>query len=63
MIYSRALKANFGDSILNLFGKQLSRRRVRTYAPEDTELEQLEIEAREAQRALWVDPHSVPPRD
>jgi hypothetical protein len=25
MIYSRALKANFGNSILNLFGKQPSR--------------------------------------
>ena len=33
----------------------------RMYAPGDIELEKLEIEAREAQRGLWVDPHPVPP--
>ena len=33
----------------------------RKYAPGDIELEKLEIEAREAQRGLWVDPHPVPP--
>ena len=31
------------------------------YAPEDQTLEQLEQEAREAKRGLWVDPHAVPP--
>ena len=29
--------------------------------PGDTELEQVKIEAREAQRGLWADPHPVSP--
>ena len=33
----------------------------RKYAPGDTVLEGLEMEAREARRGLWVDPHPVPP--
>ena len=33
----------------------------RKYAPGNAELEQLESEAREAQRGLWADPHPVPP--
>ena len=33
----------------------------RKYAPGDTVLEGLEMEAREAQRGLWADPHPVPP--
>ena len=36
-------------------------RGVRKYAPGDTESEQQEIEAREAQRGLWADPHPAPP--
>lgn len=31
------------------------------YAPDDTTLEKLETEAREASRGLWIDPESVPP--
>lgn len=31
------------------------------YAPEDTELESLEKDAREAKKGLWADPHPVPP--
>ena len=31
------------------------------YAPDDETLKQLEHEAREAKRGLWVDPHAVPP--
>ena len=33
----------------------------RRYAPEDETLKQLEAEARDAKRGLWVDPHPVPP--
>jgi Staphylococcal nuclease homologue len=33
----------------------------RRYAPEDSELEQSELEAREAKKGLWVDPQPVPP--
>ena len=33
----------------------------RKYAPGNAELEQLESEAREAQRGLWADPQPVPP--
>ncbi len=33
----------------------------RKYAPEDDTLKQLEEEARQAKRGLWVDPHAVPP--
>ena len=33
----------------------------RKYAPHDKELVWLEIEAREAKRGLWADPHPVPP--
>ena len=33
----------------------------RKYAPEDTVLEGLEKEAREAEKGLWADPHPVPP--
>ena len=33
----------------------------RKYAPADTELERLEMEARDAKKGLWVDPHPVPP--
>ena len=33
----------------------------RKYAAGNTELEQLETEAREAKRGLWADPHPVPP--
>ena len=33
----------------------------RKYAPGDSTLEKLEVEAREAQRGLWADPHPVPP--
>lgn len=33
----------------------------RKYARDDTELERLENEAREAKRGLWVDPNPVPP--
>ena len=32
----------------------------RKYAPGDTELESLEVEARNAQRGLWADLHPVP---
>lgn len=31
------------------------------YAPDDTVLETLEIEARQTKRGLWTDPHPVPP--
>ncbi len=34
----------------------------REYAPKDTELEQLETEAREGRKGLWSAPASVPPR-
>ena len=34
----------------------------RKYAPEDTQLEKLEQEARDAKKGLWVDPAPVPPR-
>jgi endonuclease YncB( thermonuclease family) len=34
---------------------------VRKYAPEDTVLEGLENEAREAKKCLWADPQPVPP--
>ena len=33
----------------------------RKYAPGDTTLERLEIEAREARRGLWVEPNPIPP--
>jgi micrococcal nuclease len=33
----------------------------RKYAPGDTVLEHLELEAREAWKGLWADPQSVPP--
>ena len=33
----------------------------RRYAPGDTALEGLEMEAREAKRGLWVDPNPIPP--
>lgn len=33
----------------------------RKFAPGDMVLEGLEIEAREARKGLWVDPHPVPP--
>jgi endonuclease YncB( thermonuclease family) len=33
----------------------------RKYAPGDTVLEGLEMEAREARKSLWVDPAPVPP--
>jgi micrococcal nuclease len=33
----------------------------RKYAPNDAELEQLEKEAREAGRGLWVEPNQMPP--
>jgi len=33
----------------------------RRYAPDDDTLVQLEQEARDAKRGLWVDPHPVPP--
>lgn len=33
----------------------------RKYAPNDTALEKLESEAREAKRGLWADPNPVPP--
>ena len=32
----------------------------RKYAPEDTDLERLEQEAREARKGLWADPHPIP---
>lgn len=35
----------------------------RKYAPNDTELENLETEAREAKRGLWNDPAPIPPWD
>jgi endonuclease YncB( thermonuclease family) len=35
----------------------------RKYAPDNYLLEQLEKEAREAKRGLWVDPNPVPPWD
>jgi len=43
MIYSRALKGDFGSSILNVFGKQLLKRGAQKYALGDAELELLEI--------------------
>ena len=33
----------------------------RKYAPDDTVLEGLEKDAREARKGLWADPHPVPP--
>ena len=33
----------------------------RKYAPLDTELEKLEMEARDAKKGLWADPKPVPP--
>jgi len=33
----------------------------RKYAPEDTILESLELEARGAKRGLWVNPNPTPP--
>jgi endonuclease YncB( thermonuclease family) len=33
----------------------------RRYAPKDRELEELEAEARQARRGLWVDPNPIPP--
>ena len=33
----------------------------RTYAPNDRELEKLEVEARSDRRGLWADPTPVPP--
>jgi endonuclease YncB( thermonuclease family) len=33
----------------------------RKYAPENTELESLEKDAREAKKGLWADPQPVPP--
>lgn len=33
----------------------------RKYAPSDTELEQLEKEARDAKKGLWADPVPIPP--
>jgi len=33
----------------------------RTYAPLDTELEKLEMEARNAKKGLWADPAPIPP--
>jgi endonuclease YncB( thermonuclease family) len=33
----------------------------RKYAPDDTTLEKLETEAREASKGLWADPHPIPP--
>lgn len=33
----------------------------RKYAPDDSVLEALEAEAREANRGLWIDPRPVPP--
>jgi len=33
----------------------------RKYAPNDSALEQLEVEARETKRGLWADPQPVPP--
>lgn len=33
----------------------------RKFAPEDTVLEQLETEARDARKGLWDDPEPVPP--
>ena len=33
----------------------------RKYAPQDTTLENLETEAREARKGLWVDPDPIPP--
>ena len=35
----------------------------RKYSPEDTTLERLETEARNAKSGLWVDPNPVPPWD
>lgn len=35
----------------------------RQYAPKDTTLVQLEAEARTAKCGLWVDAHSIPPRE
>ena len=35
--------------------------RYRQYPPEDETLKQLEQEARQAKRGLWVDPHAVAP--
>jgi micrococcal nuclease len=33
----------------------------RKYAPWNTELEQLEVEARAGRKGMWADPHPVPP--
>ncbi len=33
----------------------------RNYEPDNTTLERLESQAREAERGLWADPHAVPP--
>jgi micrococcal nuclease len=61
-------KRTIGDVILE-DGTNVNHGRVkegwcwwyRKYAPGDTVLEELERDAREANKGLWADPHLVPP--
>lgn len=64
-------KDKYGRVVANLFieGKNVNQEIVkngyawwyRKYAPDDTELEKLEEEAREEKRGLWQDPEPIPP--
>jgi len=61
-------KRTIGEVILP-DGKNLNQKLVREgfcwwyrkYAPEDSTLDRLETEAREAKRGLWMDPNPIPP--